>query len=447
MAQSVVWCFVERPRKALLASLVVFITLLGPPARAEGDRELALLSLPKQNLATSSGRARFAPDSAPAGLESFLAGIKKLISEEPSASTLPLGSDVRVFDSLTDPTAWLQISAAVNGDNKKPVSLLYNAEPRALGGRLQLGFARAEATVYPMLEEAFPESRRSARVKDLVDNQSGKGDLSYSFLWRRQTDASKLMETNRFAFGRDVEQYANAISGLIEAGAVDVKSEADQKVLKTLISNQPEIKVSYVRHDPPVFGGPKEDLLTVSFDVGIRNFNRLLKLVRNDDLNPKAAYESLKESGPVAGEKEFRTSYAITYRRTKDYEFSDESLDSPFARPGEEEWKGTLGFGRRMNFSQWFGSGDGVFDFEGRLDVSIEGMTTRGDSSLPRPMRRVDRVIGRATFTFPLSDGSSLPITLIYANRPEFVMQEENFKQSLGVNFGLAYKLVKKAPK
>ncbi len=69
-----------------------------------------------------------------------------------------------------------------------------------------------------------------------------------------------------------------------------------------------------------------------------------------------------------------------------------------------------------------------------RLSVSVEGQLFDSDD----PDRK-DRVVGRLSYTVPLPSGMSLPFTVTYANRGEFLgEQDEKFSAHLGLSYKLS---------
>ena len=68
-----------------------------------------------------------------------------------------------------------------------------------------------------------------------------------------------------------------------------------------------------------------------------------------------------------------------------------------------------------------------------RFDLSAEGIETRDDQ-----IRTKSRWVATATLTVPLGDQMSLPLSLNYANKPEFLTGQ---RQQFGAHLGVTYRL------
>ncbi len=119
------------------------------------------------------------------------------------------------------------------------------------------------------------------------------------------------------------------------------------------------------------------------------------------------------------------------YKEREEFRLSDLRLDeavaefTPISKGDSDELQAKLQWGRRLNTSV------GVKNT--RFDVSFEGIRTRGDVA-----RTENRWVGTATLTVPFGDQMSIPVSLNYANKPEFLGDQQ---ERLGMHFGLSWRL------
>jgi hypothetical protein len=67
-----------------------------------------------------------------------------------------------------------------------------------------------------------------------------------------------------------------------------------------------------------------------------------------------------------------------------------------------------------------------------RVDLSLEVFEVSGD-----PMRQ-DRRVAKLSYDLPLAKGVTLPVTLVYANKAEFLGDPD---EQLSAHVGLSFKL------
>ena len=265
---------------------------------------------------------------------------------------------------------------------------------------------------------------------------------------------SDLSEANRL-----IDEIKGQIENLaaieLEAQAILAEREKLSDKFAALVGNQPVLQVrsSYRDADPAV--GPREFAVTVEYSAGMLNFNRLLEEYRglieqrpdtSGDLDDDTlrdfkgkAFDNIAER--AANGDLWRTSYAITYKKISDYdetfEYDLDDVNKTFNLivPGIEQWQ------LRLNYSQLAGPDLFASDVRPRIEFSVEGTWNQEDGDIEESMRRNDRILGRITYTVPGSDNLTIPVSIIFANRPEFLMDDEDLKNELSMHVGLSYKL------
>lgn len=257
-----------------------------------------------------------------------------------------------------------------------------------------------------------------------------------------------------------IEKIKEEIESLseIEKEAQAVLDERENLPAKfaALVGNQPvfQVRTSYRDADPAV--GARDFAVTVEYSAGMLNFNRLLEeyqgLIRqwpdtSDDLdNPTRIDLKEKAFNNIADRAAkgdlWRTSYAITYKNISDndkpikYKLDDIDKSVTPNVPGVKQWQ------LRLNYSQLAGPEDLLAtEARPRLEFSVEGIWNQGDGDIEKSMRPKDRILGRITYTVPTTDNMTFPVSIVYANRPEFLMEDEDLKNKLSMHVGLSYKL------
>lgn len=339
-------------------------------------------------------------------------------------------------------------------------------------------FGRELSTYEPLIDEYVNEmympeftERASAflvqaatELKPLGDDLASLLGVSFdqimetSFASLRES-AAALEEPKAGQASHLIDRIASQIDTLAElemkAQAVLVEREKLSEKFSALVGNQPVLQVRSSYRDADAAVGPRDFAVTVEYSAGTFNFNRLLEeykaLIdqRPDTSEPPEAEErtELKKKAfdgiaTKAAEGDlWRTSYSLTYKKISDYDetleykLDDVAKTVSLAVPGVEEWH------LRLNYSQLMGPELFNTDARPRIEFSVEGLWVEEDEEIDESLRRHDRVLGRLTYTVPTTDNMTFPVSLVYANRPEFFAEDEDFKNRLSMHVGLSYKL------
>lgn len=206
-------------------------------------------------------------------------------------------------------------------------------------------------------------------------------------------------------------------------------NESGVELLSMLIDNQPQFSLSGSYRNRDRLGGPDEFAASLELQFGLHNLNDLKGECPSD-----ACVQKLRDlkSDAKGGDT---TKFVLTasYRSRKAFSLKELALDEPvtgfepisIGKSKELKIRGQAGWDLSTN----------IAGKNTRLDLALDGIRISGD--IPAKDKQ-NRWVGTATFTMPLGDNVSVPVTLKYANKPEFLSDQ---KRQLGMHFGLSWRL------
>jgi len=342
----------------------------------------------------------------------------------------------------------------VNDFGDLTYTLEANALPGGAGGwSRRMLFGRTTATYQPFIE-ALLKDELGMLSKDAVNKANAElgkflaplgsgpvGDLTFEDVKAKHVDPEPIIEA--------LMDLARAEAALAKAAGV---ASPWRPKLASLIDNQPQLVLKVSRRESDEVVGPRSTAYTLNYEFGSRNVNAVLReFHRLEKENPAMADADRRQqaianvtSDPRFGAED-RLVTSITYKDVGAYHFvhpytfttvDSSGADIQVARTANvnlarsREWRGKLVWTRLVRSSNAVlaaakatGGAEGATDSSSkdqkpRLTASLEAVSVRDDPT------RQNQVIGRLSYVVPLGgNGLTLPLTLTWANRPEFVGQ------------------------
>lgn len=330
-------------------------------------------------------------------------------------------------------------------------------------------FAKAQEELFQSLDSAA--STFGISVQNF-SNTNTYGQL-IALIEQEPNPAAKQAKRNA------LEAVLLAIRRLAKQESLARLKVSNLDAIDSLIANQPEFLIKAAYRDSKEVVGQREATYTLSYEMGASNFNRVFreynKLLKQrpaaagpltpqeDDAFKVQAYD--KVVNDLSAEAQHRFAFSGIYKKIYDYDFQHSyevqtvnpsgtpvttMQDAELKIPSSAEWHLKVLYSKpvRSFLGGPASNGDDSFspnailpsEKRARLDFSLEGIWVDEDQSIAEALQRKDRVVGRLTFTQPLANGMSFPISIVYANRAEFLKDE---KDILSAHVAISYKLIK----
>jgi hypothetical protein len=211
--------------------------------------------------------------------------------------------------------------------------------------------------------------------------------------------------------------------------------------LAPLIHNQPQFVLTASYRDRDELVGQKAFTATARVEWGTRNVNTVVRRFRELESTatmaaaPDNAFRAYREvvggiddPDPKTG---WRGTASLTFQRLDEL-----PLDVPFEGgsvsltvPDVDEWCGKFQLSRFADWHEMTIDGEKV---KPRLDLSFEVIEVDGDP------KRQDRRVAKVTYDLPVAKGVTIPVTMVYANKAEFLGDPD---EQFSTHVGLSYKL------
>lgn len=418
------------------------------------------------------------------------------IAKAPSATTAPDGFATRIHNSYQDYLNLLSFAINQVDQSTDGQSLIIRFNPFQSGrNRLGITGTFSKPTVYAPIANAIPESVRDSTVALIKDQQSDLEDATISLAYSLDTERCSLKGGGR-CYGRDPRTYRNLLSNLmlalaqpdtslsvpglssIEAGTWSIRKQLDglrpgscEEVMKcpiasfanaglvrelasklgaldgqgtalqqrfykaqgfatleNLVDNQPQLSVVGSYHTAGKYGGPDEWSLGLDLQVGSYNINRLRRDSGGETSNGVRLLKSYTDANSGMSKLVFSVSYkSIAAFRLTQLDLGTGPLTgfTPLDQKSTSELTAKLQWGTKLEQK--------VGGRQPRLDVSLDGIR-----ALEGSVRTTNRWVATTTLTIPLGDTINVPVSIAWANKPEFLSQPN---QRLGAHLGLTYRL------
>jgi hypothetical protein len=425
------------------------------------------------------------------------ATVSQAISEQavsPAGTANASGFADRVGNTLQNFLPLLQgaVDAVNTSEDKKTVTVRFNPVRGATFGELGLTASATEPEPSEALLELLPDDTRPGQKEAIEKTLDDFTDLTYaaSYNYVRKLEPEHLTSPSlrRWFFGRNPRLYEEVFADLVgdtlrrfpprnkaldpffdrfpdgvdiegltrkdlesQLGVTDyqhlvesmilgrrslvanfvVQAKKRAELFGQLVANQPQATLSGIYHDRDPLVGRNE----TSFDLAIEmpaepNINELLRSWRRAGRDWQKALDDLaaREEEIKAGTK---WSIAASYKEARSYKVSYQpttegaeaiSLD----RPGSHELTLKAQYTRNATWQKLIVDGIATYP---ALHISAELIDVSGD-----PDRNDRRVVATLTYDVPVRKGVSFPISLVYANRSEFLGDPD---RQLSAHFGL----------
>lgn len=249
----------------------------------------------------------------------------------------------------------------------------------------------------------------------------------------------------RGALGGDFEPCLDAWEGA-ERQVVDRDRKLDAlALLPFLIDNQPQLVLSGAIHDRDPLVGRDGWEVQVSYEHGFENFNTLLRRFRkarsregastDEQALAGAFWETVQGLDREAVEAENRVTFSVRYAERDRYRLSEtfgegeDGIPVSIDLPKAEDWCAKLEWHRNATWQAMTVDGEDVFP---RLHLSAEYVDVSDDP------QRQDRMVATLTYELPIGSEMSVPLSVAYANRSEFLGEPD---EELSAHLGFSYKL------
>ena len=413
--------------------------------------------------------------------------VEKDVTNTNRPTTAPSSFAGRVHNSYED--FLNQLSFAINkvDESKDGKALIIRFNPRHAGANLfgaTLTFA--EPVVGDTVKNAIGADQREAAVTSLQKKLTDTSDLTWSASYSRATlQCEPSRAANKPCWGRSTETYRHLLSILIlpslgsakvlgdvtenlmnemksppdlmkaslsEAGdkqralqlirnavGEEMKSKAEAKslykshhldILPKLIDNQPQATINASYRKPDALTGPAERAASFEFHYGDQNINTIRAACA--DKADKLAECLQEQIDAIAASDALPTKYVVTatYKKSAGYNIASLAIEppvifQPIALHSASEWNVKGQAGRPLATE--------VSGKQLRTDGSIEFVRAEKGG-----IRSTNRFVAVATLSIPFGDNITVPVSLTYANKPEFI---GDVTKQIGAHFGLSYRL------
>jgi hypothetical protein len=223
----------------------------------------------------------------------------------------------------------------------------------------------------------------------------------------------------------ELARQAGAADAAHSTAYLDAFSKVGIENLATLIDNQPQFAITANWHERGQFSGPREGSATIEYQVGRKRLGNICGVTAFATCLDAALRDERISS--VLSDKFV---FSASFKRVERYQIDDlgdiaAAGFTPVDLPRATEWKAKAQWGRKLGMR--------VTGERPRVDVSGEFLRQAEGGD-----RKQNRLVATATFTMPFRENMSFPISVSYANKPDFLTDS---RKKLGMHFGISYRL------
>lgn len=266
----------------------------------------------------------------------------------------------------------------------------------------------------------------SSRLSAITDDRDSARANLYDELEKANYDNCEKPFSSSTAASESAlnEAYAKAQStqSLVTNAYREFTSTYQPTKYAALVSNQPQLIFSGSYRNRNDLVGADELGIKVSYEFGLYNINGLRKFQEKRKSNGVSPYEAyaqyIARNNPILRDDRF--AFSLEYSDVDDFDFDDGN--SQLFNAGGEKVAVSASYGRTLSVK----NEKAIL----RFDAGLEAIEFLGDTE------GVDRLVSSATFTYRIDDRLSIPFTIEYANRSEFLSDESS---TFGANIGFKY--------
>jgi hypothetical protein len=423
--------------------------------------------------------------------------VKQAISEQavsPAGTATASGFADRVGNTLQNFLPLLQgtVDAVSTSDDKKAVTVRFNPVRGAAFGELGLTASATEPEPSEALLKLLPDDTRAGQREVIQKSLDDFTDLTYAATYNyvRKLEPEHLTDPSprRWFFGRNPRLYEEVFASLVGdtlrafppqdnaaldpfldkleegvdiegltrtelekalgdadyqrlvaimvvrrqslAGNLAAQAKKRGELFGQLAANQPQATLSVIYRDRDPLVGQNETSYDLSIEMPAEpNINELLRSWRRKGRDWQKALDDLaaRKEEIEAGTK---WSIAASYKEAKPYTVSYQptTAGAPaigLDRPGSHALSIKAQYTRNATWQKMTLEGLETYP---TLHISAEIIDVSGDPE------RNDRRVVTVTYDMPMRKGMSFPISLVYANRSEFLGDPDN---QLSAHFAL----------
>lgn len=428
-----------------------------------------------QRLLTTSGIDRAVETKVAAEKEKATTQVPASMGKVVQASATPVNVEALAASSLTDFLSKFVAGAGIGSFDDKEDSWTFRFNPwspykPASKSDWLVTVTAQEPELLPPLGKALSDADLSSAKEELQNDLGELDDVDLALSWNRRTKT----------FGRDYRSHKDLISGIysslveetyreVEPGfdslivrlgrfengveattfaempaaqAAEVRRlvveeatqerEVEQTLatklqatgfhrLADLINNQPQIQASATYRSRGDTVGPDEVIGKLTAEIGLLNV-RTFKHSCDGEADAACLADYTQEMGDAIATAP-RFTLALEYADVDDFAFSLPDDDFEFKQDGGERIIGSLTYGMYLRPDA---------PLESRFELDAGYHDVDGDTM------RQDRFVATATFIQKLADGTATSLSLVYANKPEYLGEVD---EELSARVGLRYSM------
>ena len=213
--------------------------------------------------------------------------------------------------------------------------------------------------------------------------------------------------------------------------------------IPSLVDNQPQLFLTLDYTDRAAEVGRSGWKASLNYEKGFNNLNTFLRRAKGrvGDERNTAFYNIVRGLSTAAVQAENKLTFSLAYSELEPYTVDRTIGEGDNAAVLAVEMARSTELCAKLEYHRsatWHTTVVSEMEVHPKFHLSVEYIDVSDD-----PARR-DRMVGTVTYEIPLPSGTSLPISLTYANHSQFLGEQD---KELSAHFGLSYKVPGKGAK